>query len=185
MRGRDPDRPHVPEPESGRDAHAAHGPRAVAVAVLTISDSRSLATDRSGAWLAEAIAADGHRLVERRLVPDEADAIETALRELLAGEAEVVLSTGGTGIGGRDVTVPVVERLLLTPLPGFGELFRSLSYREVGAAAMLSRALGGVAEGGLLFALPGSSNAVRTAWEGLLGPELRHLVGELERQPRP
>lgn len=167
--------------DSGRAAHAAAAPRRVAVAVLTISDTRTLETDRSGAWLAAEIAAAGHRLVARRLVRDDPDEIRAAFRELLGGDAQAVLSTGGTGIGGRDVTVGVVEELLRTPLPGFGELFRALSYREVGAAAMLSRALGGVADGGLVFALPGSLNAVRTAWEGLLGPELGHLVGELER----
>jgi molybdenum cofactor biosynthesis protein B len=123
----------------------------------------------------------GHRVSERVIVRDEAEEIRAALRRLLASEAEVVITSGGTGIAGRDVTVPVVESLLQKALPGFGELFRVLSYQEVGAAAMLSRAVGGLAKGALLFALPGSPNAVKTAWEGLLKDELGHLVFEMRR----
>lgn len=167
--------------DSGRGEHAAAGPRSIAVALLTISDTRSPDTDTSGDYLADELAQAGHRLVERRIVRDEADAIRDAFEQLLAGAAQVVISSGGTGIAGRDVTVPVVEGLIRKPMPGFGELFRMLSYREVGGAAMLSRALGGLAEGGLVFALPGSRNAVKTGWEGLLRDELSHLVFEVFR----
>lgn len=172
-------------PKTSAKDHRAAAPRQVGVALLTISDTRTLENDASGAYLAHAVTAAGHRLVARRLVEDDPEMIRDALEALLASEAQVVISTGGTGIAGRDHTVPVVERLIRKPLPGFGELFRMLSYHEVGAAAMLSRATGGVAEGGLLFALPGSSNAVATAWEKLLKEELSHLVFELLRQGQP
>jgi molybdenum cofactor biosynthesis protein B len=153
-----------------------------ACAVLTVSDTRTEATDRSGAYLAEALEGAGHRVVRREVVPDEPTRIDATLRRWLAdGEAEVVLTTGGTGIAARDTTVEVVERLLDTRLDGFGELFRMLSYREIGAAAMLSRAVGGLAGGRLLFALPGSSAAVRLAMDELLLPELPHLLRELRR----
>ena len=150
-------------------------------AVVTISDTRTPETDESGRYLAEALRAAGHTVVETLIVPDDALPIRAALVRLMR-EADVVLTTGGTGIAGRDVTVPVVESLLTKPLPGFGELFRTLSYGQVGGAAMLSRAVGGLGRGALLFALPGSLNAVKTAWEGLLAPELGHLVYEMLRQ---
>ncbi len=153
----------------------------LSVAVLTISDSRSLSDDPSGDFLARGVALKGHRLADRRLVRDDQEQIRSALEGLLAA-AQVVISTGGTGLAGRDVTVPVVASLLTAPLPGFGELFRMLSYQEIGPAAMLSRALGGRAGAALLFALPGSLAAVRLGWEQLLAPELPHLVWELLRQ---
>lgn len=166
---------------SGRAEHQAAGPDSVKVAVVTVSDTRTPDTDTSGDYLEQALTRAGHKLVERTIVKDDKAQIETILRRLLQGEAQVVISSGGTGIAGRDVTVPVAQALIKKPLPGFGELFRMLSYKEVGAAAMLSRATGGLAEGGLLFALPGSSNAVKTAWEGLLKDELSHLVFEFSR----
>lgn len=168
--------------ESGRTEHRAAAPKRVTVALLTISDTRSSAADSSGNYLAQAAASAGHRVTERVLVPDDEPTIREAFVRLLAGDALVVIASGGTGIAGRDVTVLVVTSLLQKPLPGFGELFRMLSYREVGGAAMLSRAVGGLAAGGLVFALPGSLNAVRTAWEGLLREELPHLVDEVFRQ---
>lgn len=171
--------------DSGRDEHQAAAPERVAVALLTVSDTRTPATDSSGQYLAQAVTASGHALVGRRIVNDEAAGIRAAFSDFLASGAQVVISSGGTGIAGRDVTVPVVEALIVKPLPGFGELFRLLSYREVGGAAMLSRAVRGLAEGGLVFALPGSLNAVRTAWEGLLRDELAHLVYEVFRQGPP
>lgn len=171
----------APTQNSGRQAHAAAGPDQVAVGLITISDTRTPATDASGDYLAAQLSACGHWVVERRTVKDEAEAIRTSFREMLAGPAQVVISSGGTGIAGRDVTVPVVEAMIYKPMPGFGELFRMLSYQEVRGAAMLSRALGGLAEGGLVFALPGSKNAVMTAWEGLLKDELSHLVFEVFR----
>ena len=158
--------------------HRTSAPRRVRAAVLTVSDTRNEQTDASGRYLLEQLEAAGHELGGYRIVRDEEAEIRTALTQLTGG-AQVVISTGGTGIAGRDVTVPVIESLIHKPMPGFGELFRMLSYQEVGAAAMLSRAVGGLTPGGtLLFALPGSLNAVRTAWEKLLGQELAHLVFE-------
>jgi molybdopterin adenylyltransferase len=116
------------ERESGRAEHRAAGPERVRVAVLTISDTRTLETDTSGDYLATALANAGHLLVERRIVRDDPEAIRDALESLLQGPAQVVISSGGTGIAGRDHTVPIAESLILKPLPGFGELFRMLSY---------------------------------------------------------
>lgn len=171
-------------PDTSASPHRAHSPRTVRAAVVTISDTRTPETDESGRYLAGQLRAAGHTVVETLIVPDDAVPIRSALVRLMR-VADVVLTTGGTGIAGRDVTVPVVESLLTKPIPGFGELFRMLSYAQVGGAAMLSRAVGGLGRGSLLFALPGSLNAVRTAWEGLLAPELGHLVYEMVRQGQP
>jgi molybdopterin adenylyltransferase len=166
---------------SGRESHRAAGPKSVNVAIVTISDTRTLENDTSGQYLEQELHQAGHKVSERVIVKDEPEQIKKTLQTLLASEAQVIITSGGTGITGRDNTVPIVESLIIKPMPGFGELFRMLSYQEVGAAAMLSRAVGGLAEGALLFALPGSSNAVKTAWEKLLKEELSHLVFEMVR----
>lgn len=166
---------------SGRSEHRAVGPQQVKVALLTVSDTRTPETDSSGDYLQNVLEEAGHIITGRHIVKDEGETIRKRLLALLLSEAQVVISSGGTGIAGRDVTIPVVEDLIVKPMPGFGELFRMLSYPEVGGAAMLSRATGGLAEGGLIFALPGSPNAVKTAWEGLLRDELGHLVFEVFR----
>ena len=170
----------APGPRGGAPAEHrrdAEGLR-TACAVLTVSDTRTEADDRSGACLVEALEGAGHRVAERAIVPDEPAEVDTLLRRwLAAGEVELIVTTGGTGIARRDTTVEVVERLLDKRL----ELFRMLSFREIGAAAMISRAVGGLAGGCLLFALPGSSAAVRLAVEELLVPELPHLLRELRR----
>lgn len=141
----------------------------VRFAVLTVSDSRSESTDRSGDVLVQRIAAAGHHLARRTLVRDEAHAIEAALREWIGNaEVDVILSTGGTGITGRDVTPEAFRRVLDKELPGFGELFRAQSHAKIGASAMFSRSLGGIAGGKYLFALPGSPGAVADAWDGIL-----------------
>lgn len=170
---------------SGRKSHQAAGPERVSVAVVTISDTRTPETDTSGDYLEQALTKAGHTLSERALVKDDSHQIEQTLKRLLKSDAQVVITSGGTGIAGRDVTVPIVESLIVKPMPGFGELFRMLSFEEVRGAAMLSRAVGGLAEGGLIFALPGSSNAVKTAWEKLLKDELGHLVFEFSRHAQP
>ena len=167
--------------QSGRDEHRAAGPEQISLAILIISDTRTPETDTSGDCLASVIAESGHKLIARSIVKDEANSIKTTLESFLTTEAQVIITSGGTGIAGRDVTIPVVESLIVKAMPGFGELFRMLSYQEVGGAAMLSRAVAGLAEGGLLFALPGSRNAVQTAWEKLLKDELSHLVFEVFR----
>ena len=160
----------------------------VGCAVITVSDTRTEETDTSGKALADGLRAAGHTLEFYRIVPDDPEAIRAVLLPL-AGRVEVVVTTGGTGIGRRDRTVEVAERLIQKRLPGFGELFRMLSFQEVGAAAMLSRATAGVYghEDGppetLLFCCPGSVDAVRLALDRLLLPELQHLVCEIVRQP--
>ncbi len=161
---------------------------AVNIAVLTVSDTRDLASDRSGQILAERIAQAGHRLADRRIVEDDADAIEAILRAWIADpEVDAVISTGGTGITGRDVTPEAFQRVLDKEISGFGELFRMLSYQKIGTSTMQSRALGGVAAGTYLFALPGSTGAVKDGWDDILRFQLdaRHQPCNLvELMPR-
>lgn len=149
--------------------------------VLTISDTRTQADDASGKILIDRLEQDGHRLIAYAIVKDEPDQIEAQINAWLADEPDVILTTGGTGIARRDTTVEVVRRLLDKELEGFGELFRMLSWEEVGPAAMLSRAVAGLAGETLIFAMPGSKNAVRVAMEKLVAPELPHLIWERKR----
>jgi molybdenum cofactor biosynthesis protein B len=153
----------------------------VRCAVVTVSDTRTPQTDTSGIYLRERIEAAGHTLVAQRMVRDEPEQIAALLDELAAGEAQVLLFSGGTGISARDTTYDVLSRALEKTLPGFGEIFRMLSYEEIGAAAMLSRATAGVYRGRVVVSLPGSPAAVRLAWERLLAPELAHLAWEVAR----
>jgi molybdenum cofactor biosynthesis protein B len=151
----------------------------VATAVVTVSDTRTLETDGGGALAAELLAGAGHEVVERRVVADDPAAIAEALHELVGRhEVRAVIFTGGTGVAPRDVTPDTVEPLLKRVIPGFGELFRSLSYQEIGSAALLSRALAGLLKGRVVFVLPGSRGAVRLGLEKLVLPELAHLAGE-------
>lgn len=163
--------------------HRAQAPQQVDCAVITVSDTRSLETDAGGDLLVRLIESAGHRVVFREIVADDAAEIRTAALRALAGDCRAVLLTGGTGIAPRDVTPEALRPLLDRELPGFGELFRVLSYQEIGAAALLSRALAGLRGGKLLFALPGSRGAIRTALEKLVLPELGHLAGESARRP--
>jgi molybdopterin adenylyltransferase len=141
----------------------------VNIAVMTVSDTRTEADDRSGDALAERIAADGHRLAARVIVKDDMDAIVERLRAWIADPAiDVVLSTGGTGVTGRDVTPEAFHSVYEKEIPGFGELFRWISYQKVGTSTIQSRATGGVANGTYLFALPGSPSACRDAWDDIL-----------------
>jgi molybdenum cofactor biosynthesis protein B len=160
----------------------------VNIAVLTVSDTRSLAEDRSGTTLAERIEGAGHRCVAREIVRDEAGLIEEILRRWIADrEVDCVITTGGTGITGRDVTPEAFKRVLEKEVEGFGELFRMLSYAKIGTSTMQSRALGGVAGGTYLFALPGSTGAVKDAWDDILRFQLdsRHRPCNLvELMPR-
>jgi molybdenum cofactor biosynthesis protein B len=145
----------------------------VNIAVLTVSDTRDLATDRSGDTLAQRIEAAGHRLAARRIERDEADAIEAILRGWIADpEVDCVVTTGGTGITGRDVTPEAFARVLEKQITGFGELFRMLSYQKIGTSTIQSRAIGGVAGGTYLFALPGSPGACKDAWDDILVHQL-------------
>jgi molybdenum cofactor biosynthesis protein B len=149
--------------------------------VVTVSDSRTPETDTNAAYLRERIAAAGHVLAGYRLIRDEPEQVREALEEMAAGEARVVVFNGGTGISQRDTTFDVLSGMLEKTLPGFGELFRMLSWEQVGAAAMLSRATAGTFRGRVVFSTPGSPAAVRLAWEKLIEPELEHLAWELAR----
>jgi molybdenum cofactor biosynthesis protein B len=145
----------------------------VNIAVLTVSDSRSLEEDRSGEVLVSRIEVAEHKLVARKLVKDEVAEIEAQLRAWIADPAvDVVITTGGTGITGRDVTPEAFARVLEKEIVGFGELFRMLSYGKIGSSTIQSRALGGVANGTYLFALPGSPGAVKDGWDDILVTQL-------------
>lgn len=151
-------------------------------AVLTISDTRTEADDKGGQAVMAALREAGHAVAEYAIVKDEPAQIDARLRLWLARpDIHAICCTGGTGIARRDTTIEVVERLLDKELDGFGELFRMLSWQEVGAAAMLSRAVAGLAGETLIFAMPGSTNAVGLAMSKLIAPELRHLVWERRR----
>src|SRR5579875_1446449 len=151
----------------------------VTIAVLTVSDTRTAADDRSGDTLAERIAVAGHHVADRAIERDDAVAIEARLRRWIADPAiDVVITTGGTGITGRDVTPEAFDRVIEKRIEGFGELFRMLSYAKIGTSTMQSRALAGVANGTYLFALPGSTGAVKDAWDDI-------LVSQLDNRHRP
>lgn len=162
--------------------HRESAPETVRVAVLTISDTRTPENDTGGDIIQELMQAAGHKIVERTIVRDEASAIRTVLVNLLANsEVDAVITTGGTGISARDTTYEVVDRMIEKRLDGFGEIFRMLSYEEIGAAAILSRAIAGAVGTKLVASLPGSQNGVRLAMEKLLVPEIAHVVFELRK----
>jgi molybdenum cofactor biosynthesis protein B len=160
--------------------HRAKGRRPARCLVITVSDSRTLDDDVSGKRAAELLTEAGHTVSEREIVPDDRTIIATLVRAGVANrEIDAVVLTGGTGIAPRDVTYEAVSELLDKPLDGFGELFRSLSYTEIGSAAMLSRAIAGVIGQTVVFALPGSTKAVELAIRKLIAPELGHIKGLL------
>ena len=162
--------------------HRESAPERVRIAVLTISDTRTPQTDTGGDTIEELMRDAGHEIVERSIVRDEASGIRTKLVDLLArSDVDAVVTTGGTGISARDTTYEVVDRMLEKKLDGFGEIFRVLSYEEIGAAAILSRALAGAVGPKFIACLPGSRNAVRLAVEKLLVPEISHVVFELRK----
>jgi molybdenum cofactor biosynthesis protein B len=146
-------------------------------AVITLSDTRSLATDRSGAEIKRLLQEAGHTVQRYQLIPDEPSALADLLNQCLADkEVDLILSTGGTGISPRDQTIGVIERLIEIPLSGFGELFRMLSWQQIGSSAMLSRATAGIAQGKPIFAMPGSTAAVQLAMQQLILPEIGHML---------
>lgn len=147
-------------------------------AVVTCSDTRSKESDHSGNRIASLLEQQGHQIVYRDLVPDDANRIRDAIQSALAQQAELIITTGGTGISGRDTTFEALQGMIQTRIPGFGELFRMLSFKEIGAAAMMSRATAGLVDGGILFALPGSRNAVELAMQQLILPQIGHLLAE-------
>ena len=162
--------------------HRESAPERVRVAVLTISDTRTPETDTGGDVIEELMRGAGHEVVRRGIVRDEPARIRTELVDLLASpDVDAVVTTGGTGISARDTTYEVVDQMMDKKLDGFGEIFRVLSYEEIGAAAVLSRAVAGAVGTKLVACLPGSRNAVRLAVEKLLVPELAHIVFELKK----
>jgi len=158
------------------------------IAIMTVSDTRTAANDTSGDTLAARVTGAGHILADRTILPDDADAIAAQLRTWIEDKTiDVVITTGGTGITGRDVTPEAFNRVLEKTIEGFGELFRMLSYQKIGTSTMQSRALGGVANGTYLFALPGSTGAVKDGWDDILQYQLDSRHGPcnlVELMPR-
>ena len=164
--------------------HRAQAPDSVRVAVIVVSDTRTLETDKGGLLIEELLEAAGHEIASRQVVRDDLEAIKGVAADAISSDSEVVILTGGSGIGPRDVTPEAIRPMLTRELPGFGEVFRVLSFEQVGAATMLSRAFAGVAGRTLVFVLPGSTNAVQLAMEKLIVPEIGHLVREVRPERR-
>jgi molybdenum cofactor biosynthesis protein B len=166
----------------GHEEHRATAPAKVGAYVLTVSDTRTSATDSGGAAIATLLEGAGHQVVAREIVRDEPAEVRARLLEQLDNPAvQAIITTGGTGISARDTTFEAIAGLLEKRLDGFGELFRMLSYEQIGPAAMLSRACAGTARRKIVIALPGSEHAVRLAMTKLVLPELGHLVREAAR----
>ena len=164
------------------EEHKQRAPAAVRCFIVTVSDTRTEETDTSGRAIAELLTAAGHHVSGRVIVKDEATLVRSTVeRQLASGDVDVIISTGGTGIAARDTTFEALDSLLEKKLPGFGELFRMLSYQQIGSAAMMSRATAGVSARHVVVALPGSEAAVRLAMEKLLLPELGHLVQQIRK----
>ena len=163
------------------DPRRQAGRESIAIAIVTVSDTRTAETDTSGQTIRRMAEAGGHTIVDYRIVKDEPDQVQAALDDFTAGPAHLVIFNGGTGISKRDRTFDVISRALEKTLPGFGEIFRMLSYEQVGAAAMLSRATAGVYHDTVVVSTPGSTKAVELAMEKLILPEIQHLAWELTR----
>ncbi len=162
--------------------HRQQAPASIRCFVLTVSDTRTEATDTGGATVAALLTAAGHVVSGRAIVRDEASLVKGTIERQLANDGvDAIITTGGTGIASRDTTFEAVSAILQKTLDGFGELFRMLSYQEIGPAAMLSRATAGLVAGRILIALPGSEAAVRLAMEKLVVPELGHLVQQARK----
>jgi molybdenum cofactor biosynthesis protein B len=162
--------------------HKARAPQSVRCFIVTVSDTRTETTDASGRAIADLLTAAGHVVAGRTIVKDEAELVRGTLeRQLASADVQAIITTGGTGITARDSTYEVVTGLLQKRLDGFGELFRMLSFEQIGPAAMMSRACAGLVAGHIVISLPGSEGAVRLAMERLVIPELGHLVQQAER----
>ena len=169
-------------PERADAVHKAAAPTSIRCFILTVSDTRTEATDTSGRAIADLLTTAGHQVADRAIVKDEPDQVRSVIRRQLANPGvQAILTTGGTGITSRDSTYEAISALLEKRLDGFGELFRMLSYEQIGAAAMMSRACAGLAAGRIIVSLPGSEAAVRLAMEKLVIPELGHLVQQASR----
>jgi molybdenum cofactor biosynthesis protein B len=151
------------------------------LSIVTVSDSRTVETDKNGLYLKEQIVQAGFTLVDYRIVPDEPDIIDALIETLVKTDTQIILFNGGTGMSKRDTTFDVISRKLEKIMPGFGEIFRVLSYEQVGAAAMFSRAVAGIYKGKVIMSTPGSPAAVQLAWEKLIAPEIQHLAWEINR----
>ncbi len=156
--------------------HREEGPKSVKAAVITVSDTRTLDTDDSGKYIKQAFEEKGHEVVGHSLCKDEEFELKAVLDKNFKIHCDVIVINGGTGIAPRDITIETVEDVLEKRIDGFGELFRQLSYEEIGTPAMLSRAVAGTSRGRIVFCLPGSPDAVRLAMDRLVLPELGHLV---------
>jgi molybdopterin adenylyltransferase len=164
------------------EEHRGTSPTALQCGVITVSDTRTLATDTGGAELIRLLESAGHTVLLREIVRDEPQIIQQLITAWSQQTSlDCILLTGGTGISSRDQTYETISQLLTKPLPGYGELFRMLSFAEIGAAAMLSRAIGGLCGNKILLTMPGSPHAVRLAMEKLILPEIKHLVREARR----
>ncbi len=162
--------------------HKEKAPRSVSCVVLTISDSRTEEDDESGQLIKQRLSDNGHRIMAYAILKDEPDAIEKKIYELLGqAELQVIIINGGTGISHRDITIETVSPLLEKKLDGFGELFRFLSYQEIGTASVMSRAVAGVVRGKVILCLPGSPGAVNLAMDKIILPEIGHMVREATR----
>lgn len=171
-----------PAPDAVPADHRSTAPRSIGCFVLTVSDTKTPETDTSGALIRELVTAAGHTVAGHAIVKDEPAQVTAVIREGCANAAvQAFILTGGTGVTSRDSTFEAVEAMLEKRLTGFGELFRMLSYQEIGAAAMLSRAQAGVVQRRAVFSLPGSPNACRLALEKLILPELGHVLREISR----
>jgi molybdenum cofactor biosynthesis protein B len=165
-----------------QEEHKAHAPQSVRCFIVTVSDTRTEATDTSGPAIADLLTAAGHVVAGRTIVKDDAEMVRGTLeRQLAIADVQAIITTGGTGVTARDSTYEVVSSLLQKRLDGFGELFRMLSFQQIGPAAMMSRACAGIVAGHVVVSLPGSEAAVRLALERLLIPELGHLVQQATR----
>ena len=161
---------------------AAAKVKSLAFAIITLSDTRTVETDISGAFIKNLLVNSGHTVESYRVLPDDRVKIKEAVQDCLADpHIAVIITNGGTGISSRDTTFDVVASLIEKRLEGFGELFRMLSFQEIGPAAMMSRAVAGVAKGKVIFSVPGSTNAVRLAMEQLILPQAAHVYWELHK----
>lgn len=179
-----PRRPAVYSPSVSHIEHKAQAPASVRCAIVTVSDTRTDATDTGGQAIADLLAEHGHLVASKTILRDEPEQVRALVARLVQDDeagVQVVITTGGTGISSRDSTYEAVTALLTKRLDGFGELFRMLSFQEIGASAMLSRACAGVVNRRIVICLPGSVHAVRLAMTRLILPELAHLVREVSR----
>jgi len=166
----------------GYEEHKKRAPQSVSCAVLTISDSRTEQDDESGKLIKQRLSDHGHRVTSYAILKNEADSIKKKLYELLRQEElQVIITSGGTGVSHRDITVETISPILEKKLDGFGELFRSLSYQEIGTTSIMSRAIAGVAGGKVILCLPGSPEAAKLAMDKVILPEIGHLVREATR----